>query len=182
MIFNSVGEIFDEIDAARDRLVRSVEGLTAEQQNFAPEPGRWSAAEILEHLAATENGVVRLCRATLNKLEGAGKLRAEGQPFAPVTIEEHIERSRRERYKAPEQIAPGGGVPVADSLARLAESRETLRSLRPRIETADCAGTYFPHPAFGPLNLYQWLAFVGAHETRHLAQIEALKEAMQARN
>jgi hypothetical protein len=44
----------------------------------------------------------------------------------------------------------------------------------------DAHDARFPHPAWGPLNLYQWLAFVGAHEARHLAQISALKETLNA--
>ena len=38
----------------------------------------------------------------------------------------------------------------------------------------------YPHPTFGPLNLYQWLAFVGIHQSRHRRQIEAAKETLNA--
>ncbi len=31
-----------------------------------------------------------------------------------------------------------------------------------------------PHPLFGPLTAYHWLAFVGAHEARHAAQIREI--------
>jgi hypothetical protein len=33
-----------------------------------------------------------------------------------------------------------------------------------------------PHPLFGPLTLYDWIAFVGAHEARHAAQIRECVE------
>jgi hypothetical protein len=71
-------------------------------------------------------------------------------------------------------VRPRGGVAVADSLARLRESRAAFEALRPRIERADLSAATYPHPSFGPLNLYQWLAFVGIHEERHLNQIERL--------
>ncbi len=34
----------------------------------------------------------------------------------------------------------------------------------------------YPHPMFGPLDLYQWLVFVGLHESRHACQIRELGE------
>jgi hypothetical protein len=33
------------------------------------------------------------------------------------------------------------------------------------------AGIVFPHRLLGPLNLYQWVIFMGAHELRHAQQI-----------
>jgi len=32
-----------------------------------------------------------------------------------------------------------------------------------------------PHPVLGPINLYQWISFVGGHEARHAAQIAELQ-------
>ena len=96
----------------------------------------------------------------------------------PVSIEEFVERSRGVKLEAPERIRPTG-LPLTDSRARLGESRRALHALRPRVERADGRSLRFPHPAWGPLDLYQWLLFVGAHEDRHLAQIEALKQTMK---
>ncbi|KHL95509.1 hypothetical protein QW71_12445 [Paenibacillus sp. IHB B 3415] len=33
----------------------------------------------------------------------------------------------------------------------------------------------YPHPVFGPMDVAQWVDFIGIHEERHLAQ---LKEAL----
>jgi len=179
MIYHSIAEIFDALDAARARLAASVEGLGEGQEGFRPAPERWSIAEIMEHLAAAEASSLRLFHKLVQSAEQAGRTRADGEAFAPVSIAEHTERSRVEKYQAPEAIRPTSRVPVADSLASLGDSLAALHALRPRIERADCADQRFPHPVFGPLNLYQWLLFTAAHEERHLAQINALKEAMK---
>jgi hypothetical protein len=84
------------------------------------------------------------------------------------------------KINAPESARPADSRPVAESLAALRDSRAALHALRPRLERLDAHALRFPHPAWGPLNLYQWLLFVGAHEARHLAQIEALKESMNS--
>ena len=180
MDFRSVPEIYEHIDRTRARLVAAVEGLSGEQQTFSPAPGRWSVAELVEHLSIVEGNVVRLLEKLLGKAEEAGAEAAAPDLFAdPVSIEEFVERSRGVKLEAPERIRPTG-LTLADSLAALRSSREALRALRPRIERVDGTALRFPHPSFGPINLYQWLLFVGAHESRHLAQIEALKQAMNA--
>ena len=178
MDFNSVGEIFDHIDSTRESLLRAVEHLSEEQQGFRPAPDRWSAAQLCEHLAMVEGNVVRLLGKLLGKAEESGASRADGAAFVPVSIEEFVERTRSVKLEAPESIRPGDAPVLAESLARLRDSRAALHELRPRIERADGHPLRFPHPVWGPLNLYQWLLFIGAHESRHLAQIEALKESM----
>ena len=181
MIYNSVAEIYEANDSARARLFESVEGLDDGQQSFRPEPGLWSVAEILEHLSLVEAQLVRLFQVVLRKAEAAGGAgRAVDAPFAPITLREVAERAATEKYKAPETAVPTGGVTLTDSIARLNQTRDALNELRPLIERLDCTQMLYPHPAFGPLNLYQWLAFMGLHQSRHRRQIEALRETMNA--
>jgi hypothetical protein len=94
--------------------------------------------------------------------------------FRPFSLDEQVEQARTRKFVAPEEVRPSGAVSLADSLARLRKSRAALEALRPRIERADLSAATYPHPSFGPLNLYQWLAFIGIHEQRHLDQIERL--------
>ena len=179
MTYHSVAEIFEDIDGTRARLLQSVEGLSAERQNFRPAPERWTVAEIFEHLSIVERRVARLLGKLLEEAEAEAGAGAAPGPFAPVSIAEFVEASRAQKLEAPENVRPNG-VPLADSLGALRDSRAALHALRPRVERTDCAGARFPHPVWGQLDLYQWLLFVGAHEARHLAQIEALKETMKS--
>jgi hypothetical protein len=177
-VYNSVAEIYEEIDDTRARLVGAVENLTDEQLTFRPSPERWTVAELVEHLSITERRLARMLGMLVGQLETEAA-REEGSPFAPVTVAEYVERAGREKYAAPEEIRPKG-APLADSLASLGNSRAAVHALRPRVERLDGTRAHFPHPAWGPLDLYQWLAFLGLHEQRHLSQIEALKGTMNA--
>ena len=179
MVYHSIEEIFGALDATRARLTESVEGLGEGQEQFRPAPERWSIADICEHLALAEAGSVKLFDKLLQKAEAEGRVRAEGDSFAPVSLAERAAPFRGQKFQSPDQIRPTGRVPLAQSLASLAQSLEQIRALRPRLERADCSQQLFPHPIFGPLNLYQWLLFTAAHEERHLAQINALKEEMK---
>lgn len=175
MIYHSVAEIFDSMDEARGRLSERVSGLSAEQENFRPSSGGWSVAEIVEHLAILEERLLGLMTVMVNKAEKAGLQRSAGDThFNPVSLDQFVERSRKEKYTAPESAQPQGGVSIRESLERLRQSRARLRSLQPRIEATDLTSARYPHPAFGPLDLYQWLVLIGFHEDRHLRQIEAL--------
>ena len=178
MDFRSVPEIYEQIDRSRARLLAAVEGLSEEQHGFSPAPERWSVAQLCEHLSIVEGNVAALLGKVLGKAEESGAAAEGDGAFEPVSIEEFVERARGVKYEAPERIRPTG-LPLADSLARLRDSRAALHALRPRVERADGRALRFPHPAWGPLDLYQWLLFVAAHEDRHLSQIEALKATMK---
>lgn len=170
MAYQSVAEIFEKIDETRARLYNRVDGLSPAQEKFRPTPDAWSVAEIVEHLSIMEQRLSGLLRMMLMKAETAG----DGQGFSPFSLDKHIERSLKEKYTAPETVRPSGGVSLADSLTGLRRSRAALHELRPKFEARDLSHMTYPHPVFGPLDLYQWLAFIGIHEDRHLRQIEAV--------
>ena len=184
MTYSSVEDIYRAIDEVRARLVARVESLDEEAQNFRPDEAAWTVAEIVEHLSVLEHKLSQLMTMMVGKVESVaaagGTGAGAGAHFKPFTLDEHAARARGEKYVAPEEVRPRGGVALSDSLARLRESRAALVSLRPRIERADFGAATYPHPAFGPLNLYQWLAFIGLHEQRHLNQIERLLEKLAA--
>ncbi|MGH9944334.1 MAG: DinB family protein [Pyrinomonadaceae bacterium] len=176
MNYNTVADIYASIDETRGRFVARVETLSEAEQNFRPAEGHWSVAEIVEHLSLIEGGLTQLMGMMLNKIESAAGPPPETRhvEMAPFTLAHFIEQAREEKYQAPEIARPRGGVAIADSLARMKDSRQRLHALRPRVEARDLSAALYPHPAFGPLNLYQWLAFIGIHEARHLGQIERL--------
>ena len=181
MIYHSVAEIYEANDAARARLFRSVDGLGEADETSRPAPGCWSVAEILEHVSLVETNILRLLHSVLRKADAAGgSERPAGEPFAAVSIKEFVEQAATRKYAAPETAVPSGSATIADSLVRLAETRRKLDELRPLVERLDCTRMLYPHPAFGPLDLYQWLAFVGVHQSRHRRQIEAVKETLNA--
>ena len=185
IMYHSVADIFAENDRVRRALVARVESVSEERRGVRASEGGWSIADIIEHLSLTEKRVTRALDGMLPPAgdEGAAVGGTAGgaagaQPFAPFSVDEYVEQARDKKFAAPEFIRPRG-VPLAESLAHLKESRAALEAMRPRFERADYAAQ-FPHPAFGMLNVGQWLAFIGIHEARHLAQIERTLEAMNA--
>ena len=178
MNYTSVGQIFETIDGTRDRLYNRVKGLTDEQANAHLNASAWSVTEIIEHLTIMEDRLVRMMKVMLTKAEGAStESNGASAGMKPFSLDGFIERSRSEKYVAPEAVRPSGTTQLADLLARMRDSRQELHTLRPRIEATDLSMATYPHPAFGPLNFYHWLALIGLHEERHLGQIESVLSA-----
>jgi hypothetical protein len=175
VIYTSVADIYKAIDEQRERIYKRVGSVNEEQANTRPNANAWSATEIVEHLTIMEERLVRMIKVMLTKAEGASvKSDRTTVEIKPFSLDQLVARSRNEKYIAPEAMRPSGTVQLADLLVRLRQSRVELRSLRPRIEATDLSAVTYQHPAFGPLNVYQWLAFIGLHEERHLRQLESL--------
>ena len=178
MNYTSVAQILEAIDETRGRLYLTVEDLSAERQNARPAEDKWSARDVVEHLSILEDRLVRMMGVMLVKAEA---LSAPSTPstevpvkMEPFNLDRFIEQARVEKYVAPEAIRPAGTETISDLLDKMRRSREDLRALRPRIEATDLSAFTYPHPVFGPLNFYHWLAFIGIHEERHLRQIKSV--------
>jgi hypothetical protein len=80
-----------------------------------------------------------------------------------------VDRSRR--VKTGEASEPKSGLTADEAWARLERSRTALRDLLRAGDGLALHEITHPHPLFGPLNLYDWVAFLAGHEARHAAQI-----------
>lgn len=175
MIYKNVSEIYEAIDKTRSDLKRKVAVLADEQKTArSSEEKSWSVTEILEHLSMVEQGVVRLAAKLLSDAEASGAPVFDGTFAEPVSFATRADSIRDKKLSAPERVHPRGMHTIEETLAKMDENRRTLNELRPRIESIDASAPTFPHPFFGDLNLYEWLAMVAMHEARHLRQIENL--------
>ena len=167
----------NEIFAAKKNALSQIElvgrGLSDAQLGFKPMSGGWSINEVLEHLVIVEAPLVRLITTLTDKAESATGPNPPMHTFE-VSLEPHLERSRTEKYVTRENYNPKNIQNALASLSALRQVQSELLKLRPRLETVDPTLVRFPHWIFGPLDLAQWLAFVGIHDERHLQQINAI--------
>jgi hypothetical protein len=172
--YHSVAEILDSISGAHDRLYSCVAEVTAEQENFRPAADAWTVGEIVEHLGIVSGQFLRLTHKLLAQAEAQGAQASADLRIGPVSLARVADRWQ-EKFTAPESAQPRGSLRIAESVAHIRQAHEGLTALRPRLEAADLSQVSLPHPAFGPLNLYEWLVLIGEHEDRHLGQIQAVK-------
>lgn len=173
MNYNSVAEIYEAMDKTGEKLKQKVSMLDAAQADSRAAGKGWSIAEIVEHLSIVEGGIIQIAEKLLAQAESEG-IKSDGKFNPPLSFAEQAASTRDKKLQAPERIHPHGKQSIAESLAKLDETRRLLTALRPRIEAVDSSNTKFPHPFFGDLNLYQWLVVAGLHQYRHLRQIEGI--------
>lgn len=162
LILNSLAE-------SRERLLSAVGNLSSEQRNYRPAPGRWSVAEIVEHLTTVE---VRL----LDMVEKA--LEAAPDSSKRSAMEDHAliadVAGRITRFPAPEFLVPTGKYRDDQLLQEFDAARRRTREFA-AATTADLRRHFLPHPVFGDLDCYQWLLLLAAHCDRHRVQGEEVK-------
>lgn len=173
MIFNSVAEVFDSLEQTRTRMYDSVQALNEDQARFRPAPEHWSVAEIAEHLGIFESLMVKLITGMVERGESSAPPVVGSGSIPPISVERLAARSAG-KLQAPEILLPTGEISLERSIENLRQSRAALLALRERLESRDFTQITFSREPVGPLNPYQWLAFVGHHENSHLNQLNAL--------
>ncbi|MBB4635689.1 DinB family protein [Longimicrobium terrae] len=174
-------EIAGELDKARRGLLAAVQGLSQAELDARPKPDSWSVGEVMHHVSKIESGMIGM----LSKL--ALPAIADGLPKDPapeqsvLSMVEHLPvLDRTQRITAPEFVRPTHGISREELEAGLARTRGELLAAMEQADGYDLSGLSRPHPRFGPLNLYQWLALSARHEQRHTAQIAEAREALAA--
>jgi uncharacterized damage-inducible protein DinB len=129
-----------------DSLELVVDGIPSATLKARPPSGKWSAHENLAHL-------VQHHRATMTRIR---RILVEHRPQLPS-------------YKADDdpEWPKVNAAETADILKQLKSCRAELRELVEGLSSEQLARTGF-HPAFGEMNIEQWLQFFLLHEAHHL--------------
>lgn len=153
------------LSETRRRLLETVQNLSPVQIDYKPGSDRWSAAQIVEHLAIVE-GLVLIRIDTTLKSPQPKPSAWQGRDDALIeTI-----RSRDSRVQAPERACPAGDLRHEELFRQFDAARGRVIDF---VATTNAPLRSFcsPHPIFGDLDCYQWLLSTAAHSERHHAQI-----------
>ena len=162
------------LERLREAITSATAGMTAEDLMRHPE-GKWSTAEVLEHLYLTYTGTTKAferCLQAGKPLARTPMMKDRMRTFV-VTGLGHLPNGR----KAPERTQPRG-MPA----------NEVTREIGPRISAmeeliAQCEARFgkrtrvLDHPILGPLTARQWRKFHWIHGCHHLKQIQKLRHA-----
>ena len=176
-----LAEIATYLEETRAAVVRAVEHLSPEDAARRPGPEAWSVDEILTHLSLVEPGVAKRIAKSVGKAKGEGLERETSVASVLGSLDGAAFEILREKQVAPEFVEPKAILSLPEALAALARSRESLRHAMGEADGWALETVVAPHPRLGTIDMYQWLVFLGAHERRHLAQIERAIAAVTAR-
>ena len=142
--------------AGYDEVAGALDGFPAGELTAHPIPGKWSAAEIVHHLADSETtSAIRIRR-----------LLAEDLPVIQGYDQELY--AVRLRYNQRD---------IAPSLEAFRAARATTSQLLPGLTDADWAREGW-HTESGRYSAEKWLTLYAAHAHGHAAQIARLKAAL----
>ncbi|HEY9519393.1 MAG TPA: DinB family protein [Gemmatimonadales bacterium] len=160
-------------------VAQAVQGLSEEQWVYRSAPGRWSIAEILEHLALLEElfGTTIVSRLDDGSAAPANRPPAVEDARLRALVSDRsvsvVAAGRASLAKAPRSITPTGAWSPEESLQRFRAGRvRTAEFLR---RSTGLRRRWMEHPALGTLDGYQWVLFVAAHSVRHTKQILELQ-------
>jgi len=159
------------LETTKKDVLDATKGLSEAQWNFKPAPDRWSVAQVMEHIAASEDFIRN------GLLNEKVMVSPAGDPGRDVkNIDAAVEAmvpDRSHKAQAPEPLIPNNrfGSPVG-SLKHFLESREiTEQFLR---STAGLRDHVMDGPV-GKMDGYEFILFIAAHSERHVKQINEVK-------
>jgi hypothetical protein len=152
------------IQEARNELLDYLSNIQEETAAFKGDKEEWSILDILEHLYVIECLITDEIKKILKSNER--KLAPRIKP-----LESTLDRSNK--FKAPENMMPKSEFKsLKEAKSKLAASRDSLLEVLKKYDVDDFNLNSGRHPAFGTINVAQWIEFIGLHEKRHLAQIK----------
>ena len=171
----NINDIYANNDQIHEKTIQLAASLNDEQNAASADGGQWTIAHIFEHIAIVQDGMAKISAKLLTAAQASGKA-ADGTANLSENFQAKAAEAQQLKLEAPERVRPTGTQTIAESLAKMAETRQLLEELRPLFETVECSDFKFSHPFLGELTAHEWLTLVGGHEARHLRQIGKMLE------
>jgi hypothetical protein len=167
-------ELRARLAADLDALIAVVGPLSQAQSDWKSAPERWSTGEVLHHLILSNRSFARVVAKLVERGRRDGLDAAPGARRSWPRLRGIADVGASGPVKNPDRVTPTHGLPIQQLRRDLVESHESVAVQIPDLAGLDLGALRFPHPLGFELNLYQWTDIMGAHERRHLHQIEAL--------
>lgn len=168
-----------EIDAVERDARAVLDGLTAQQANHQPEPGRWSVAQNIEHVAKTAVPYIERIEEGLRK----PRARTVRAGFLANLLVRTMEPPPRMRVKTFRSLEPSPAVDVERAFDEFIAVHHRLAAAIRTHERADFLKASFRSPfmALFSLRLDQGVDTLLAHARRHLWQARQVRRMMGVR-
>jgi hypothetical protein len=159
------------LEATKAILLEATKGLSEAQWNFKPAPDRWSVAQVMEHIAVSEDFIRD------NLVKEKVMVSPHGQPDRDVKkLDEAVMTmipDRTHKVQAQEAVLPRNrfGSPE-ESLKHFLESRATTEQY---LKTTAGLRDHVMDGPVGKMDGYEFILFIAAHCERHTKQIEEVK-------
>ncbi len=178
-----IHDLEEQLDVAERDAQALVHGLTEQQGAWRAEPGSWSVAECLDHLATANRVYLQAMSGAAVRARAAGRLRRG--PAVPGVIGRWFVRlleppvQPRFKSQAPRAIRPRTAPPLAEAFTAFLSSQQQVRAFLGACADLDLTGVRFPKPFVRGVRFSLATGFnvIVAHERRHLWQAWRVRKA-----
>lgn len=170
---NALLHLFDSLEAQRSKLLGLITNLSHEQLNAHPE-GKWSIAQILSHLIASEHlSILYLNKKMLGIHEAPNTGLIEEIKMIALIVSQ---RTPFIKFKAPKVLAENTHVyQTAEQLKEAWDkNRVELKEVIARFQDDQLKRKIYKHPIAGMFNIQQALQFFREHIGHHTPQVKKL--------
>src|SRR5258707_11242410 len=152
----------------QDEIASAVSGLSVEQMSLHP-PGKWCAAEVLEHLYLTYTGTTKGFERVVEAGKSVVSLATFRQRVGAVMV---LGFGYLPTGRESPPVARPRGVPQEKVLAEIGPAIAVMDEVIGRCEEKIGRGKrLLDHPVLGPLTGAQWRKFHLVHGLHHVKQI-----------
>ena len=156
------------LESTKTNLLETTKGLSQTQWDFKPAWDRWSIAQVMEHIAASEEFVRE------GLLKEKVMVSPQGQPDRDVKkIDEAVVTmvpDRSHKAQAPDPLQPHNRFGSPDeSIRHFLESRATTEHY---LRTTAGLRDHVTDGPVGKMDGYEFILFIAAHSKRHTKQIQ----------
>jgi hypothetical protein len=158
------------LETTKKNVLEATKGLSEEQWNFKPAPDRWSVAQVMEHIAASEDFIREMLKEKVMMAPagdaGRDVKKTDDSVLAMVPDRTH-------KAQAPEPLVPTNrfGSPES-SIKHFVETRATTEEF---LKTTTGLRDHVMDSPLGKLDGYEFVLFIAAHSERHTKQINEVK-------
>jgi len=151
--------------------IAQLTGLSDKQLNFRSAEGRWTIAEIAEHITVVEEALFEWItkgqfKPEPSKCDNPFRV-ADGMVIGAIT-------NRSRKATAPEPVVPTGRWKTREALIASFEKARGVTTDFIKNNKTDLRGVFGPSP-FGTVDGFQQILFITGHSERHLAQLKEVK-------
>ncbi len=154
----------------KEDYIKQLTGISDAQLNFRAGEGRWTIAEIGEHIIVVEQALFGMFTAP----NATKTFKCEEVPRIPDTVLILAITNRGQKFTAPEQVRPNGRWKTKEDLIANFEKTRAVTIDYIKNNKADLRGTFVQAP-MGTIDSLQGILFIGGHGDRHLAQLKEVK-------
>jgi hypothetical protein len=156
-----------QLEALEPMILEPVAGLKDGQWHEAP-PGRWSIAQILQHLAMGVDTVVQRLEERKDRTDLARRATAGQQLLRHLLL--GVGKIPPGR-KSPAATRPDDEPDPKLAMAQYRMAVARLAALADTVPPEQQARLFVKHPYVGDLNLPEWIRFFYVHNRHHAHQI-----------